>query len=250
MRLRKFFSCCIALLLCLAISAPAFSAPLTKVRTAWMDEFEAFPIWYAKEKGWDKEAGLDLEILYFTSGMAILNALPSGEWQYAAIGAVPAMMGALRYNTYVIANADEEFLIGIGNDIRVVTESPHHGGHRADGGVLPFSRGERVQNRHPGCEIQDFKIQPGFLIPTFFLGVPNGERFEFIHPRGTDLGQGSGKGRRAYGKAEQQGDTATEKLSEAHTFLLMKKILVNATRAASSEEATSFVSVPGPNSRP
>ena len=89
MRLRKFFSCCIALLLCLAISAPAFSAPLTKVRTAWMDEFEAFPIWYAKEKGWDKEAGLDLEILYFTSGMAILNALPSGEWQYAAIGAVP-----------------------------------------------------------------------------------------------------------------------------------------------------------------
>ena len=68
MRLRKFFSCCIALLFCLAISAPAFSAPLTKVRTAWMDEFEAFPIWYAKEKGWDKEAGLDLEILYFTSG--------------------------------------------------------------------------------------------------------------------------------------------------------------------------------------
>lgn len=93
MRLRKFFSCCIALLLCLAISAPAFSAPLTKVRTAWMDEFEAFPIWYAKEKGWDKEAGLDLEILYFTSGMAILNALPSGEWQYAAIGAVPARWG-------------------------------------------------------------------------------------------------------------------------------------------------------------
>ena len=34
-----------------------------------MDEFEAFPIWYAKEKGWDKEAGLNLEILYFTSGM-------------------------------------------------------------------------------------------------------------------------------------------------------------------------------------
>ena len=121
MRLRKFFSCCITLLLCLAINAPAFSAPLTKVRTAWMDEFEAFPIWYAKEKGWDKEAGLDLEILYFTSGMAILNALPSGEWQYAAIGAVPAMMGALRYNTYVIANADEEFLI---NRVLVRPDSP------------------------------------------------------------------------------------------------------------------------------
>ena len=63
----------------------------------------------------------DLEILYFTSGMAILNALPSGEWQYAAIGAVPAMMGALRYNTYVIANADEEFLI---NRVLVRPDSP------------------------------------------------------------------------------------------------------------------------------
>ena len=39
----------------------------------------------------------------------------------AAIGAVPAMMGALRYNTYVIANADEEFLI---NRVLVRPDSP------------------------------------------------------------------------------------------------------------------------------
>ena len=121
MRLRKFFSCCIALLLCLAISAPAFSAPLTKVRTAWMDEHETFLIWYAKEKGWDKEVGLDIEILYFGSGMAILNALPAGEWVFAGMGAVPAMMGALRYNTYVIGNANEEALI---NRVLVRPDSP------------------------------------------------------------------------------------------------------------------------------
>ena len=63
MRLRKFFSCCIALLLCLAISAPGFSAPLTKVRTAWLDEFEAFPIWYAKEKGCSMTGPEDPDIL-------------------------------------------------------------------------------------------------------------------------------------------------------------------------------------------
>ena len=95
MRLRSFFSCCVALLLCLMISVPASASGLTKVRTAWMDEHETFLIWYAKEKGWDKEVGLDIEILYFGSGMAILNALPAGEWVYAAMGAVPAMMGAL-----------------------------------------------------------------------------------------------------------------------------------------------------------
>ena len=108
MRLRKFFSCCIALLLCLAISAPAFSAPLTKVRTAWMDEHETFLIWYAKEKGWDKEEGIELEINYFNSGMDIVNATPSGSWVVAGNGAVPAVWGALRYNTYVIAIGNDE----------------------------------------------------------------------------------------------------------------------------------------------
>ena len=53
--------------------------------------------------------------------MAILNALPAGEWVYAAMGAVPAMMGALRYDTYVIGNANEEALI---NRVLVRPDSP------------------------------------------------------------------------------------------------------------------------------
>ena len=125
----------------------AFSADLVKVPTAWLDEHETFLMWYAKEKGWDKEAGLDIEMKLFNSGPDILNALPAGEWRFAAVGALPAMlgnlrygtsiiaqanneaalctsvvmMGALRYNTYVIANADEEFLI---NRVLVRPDSP------------------------------------------------------------------------------------------------------------------------------
>lgn len=52
-----------------------------------MDEHETFLIWYAKEKGWDKEAGLDIDIQYFGSGMDILNALPSGSWVFAGMAA-------------------------------------------------------------------------------------------------------------------------------------------------------------------
>ena len=121
MRLRKLFCCCLTVLLCLILSAPAFAAEPIKVRTAWMDEHETFLIWYAKEKGWDKEVGLDIEILYFGFGMAILNALPAGEWVYAAMGAVPAMMGALDYVTCVICNANEEALI---NRVLVRPDSP------------------------------------------------------------------------------------------------------------------------------
>lgn len=71
----------------------AFSADLVKVPTAWLDEHETFLMWYAKEKGWDKEAGLDIEMKLFNSGPDILNALPAGEWRFAAVGALPAMLG-------------------------------------------------------------------------------------------------------------------------------------------------------------
>lgn len=86
----------------------AFSADLVKVPTAWLDEHETFLMWYAKEKGWDKEAGLDIEMKLFNSGPDILNALPAGEWRFAAVGALPAMLGNLRYGTSIIAQANNE----------------------------------------------------------------------------------------------------------------------------------------------
>ncbi|MEG1610266.1 MAG: ABC transporter substrate-binding protein [Bilophila sp.] len=121
MRFKKLASRLVALVCCLMLSGLAVAAEPVKIRTAWMDEHETFLMWYAKEKGWDKELGLDVDILYFDSGMAILNALPSGEWVFGAIGAVPAMMGALRYNTYVIGNANDEALI---NTVMVRPDSP------------------------------------------------------------------------------------------------------------------------------
>lgn len=108
MRCFRFTACLLALVLTLFLSGIASATSVTKVRTAWMDSFETFAMWYATEKGWDKEAGLDIEMLMFDSGMAILNALPAGEWQYSCLGGVPAMMGALRYNTYVIGNGTDE----------------------------------------------------------------------------------------------------------------------------------------------
>ena len=99
----------------------AFAEKLTKVPTAWMDEHETFLIWYAKEKGWDKEAGLDIDIQYFGSGMDILNALPSGSWVFAGMGGVPAMMGNLRYGTSVIAIGNDESMT---NSVLVRPDSP------------------------------------------------------------------------------------------------------------------------------
>ena len=108
MRLTKLFSVFVAFLLAFSLCGTSRAAEPVKLRTAWMDSYETFVIWYAKEKGWDKAAGLDIDILFFDSGMAILNALPAGEWQFACVGGVPAMMGNLRYGTTVIGNGTDE----------------------------------------------------------------------------------------------------------------------------------------------
>lgn len=49
-----------AMTLCLTIHL-AMASEIVKVPTAWLGEHEAFLMWYAKEKGWDAEAGLDIQ---------------------------------------------------------------------------------------------------------------------------------------------------------------------------------------------
>ena len=80
----------------------AFAKDLVKLPTCWMPEHELFFGWYAKEMGWDKEEGLDFELLYFESGMSQLEALPAKQWVLGATGGVPHVMGALRYNAQFI----------------------------------------------------------------------------------------------------------------------------------------------------
>ena len=88
---------------------PAQAAEKTvKFNTAWEPEHETFVTWYAKEKGWDKEAGLEFNMLYFDSGMGMLEALPAKQWTIGALGGTPAVVGAARYGTKVIAIGNDE----------------------------------------------------------------------------------------------------------------------------------------------
>lgn len=107
--LKKILCMALAALLTLSMTCRhAVSADLVKVPTAWLDEHESFLMWYAVEHGWDKEAGLDIKMQLFSSGADILNALPSGKWVFAGMGAVPAMLGNLRYGTSIIALGNDE----------------------------------------------------------------------------------------------------------------------------------------------
>lgn len=91
---------------CLSGSA-AFAKPLVPLRTAWLGEHETFLVWYAREKGWDKAEGLELELVPFESGKDIIDEMQSVNWAIAGVGAMPALTASLSNRLYVV---------GIGND--------------------------------------------------------------------------------------------------------------------------------------
>ncbi|WP_294514206.1 ABC transporter substrate-binding protein [uncultured Bilophila sp.] len=91
---------------CLSGSA-AFAKPLVPLRTAWLGEHETFLVWYAREKGWDKAEGLELELQPFESGKNVIDEMQSANWALAGVGAMPALTASLSNRLYII---------GIGND--------------------------------------------------------------------------------------------------------------------------------------
>ena len=109
MGLKKFVSVLLLALFSFSFCAGGVqAADLVKVPTAWTDREEAFFIWFAKEKGWDKEEGLNIDIQYYASGLDMLECLPSGTWVFAGMAGVPAMRGNLRYGTRIIGIANDE----------------------------------------------------------------------------------------------------------------------------------------------
>ena len=85
----KIKSLLAVLALALLLAPDAQAAP-AKLSSAWMGEHETFVAWYAKQQGWDKEAGLDLTMMPFDSGKNIVESLAAYDWAVAGCGAVPA----------------------------------------------------------------------------------------------------------------------------------------------------------------
>ena len=89
------------LALALLLAPDAQAAP-AKLSSAWMGEHETFVAWYAKQQGWDKEAGLDLTMMPFDSGKNIVESLAAYDWAVAGCGAVPALTTPLSDYLYIM----------------------------------------------------------------------------------------------------------------------------------------------------
>lgn len=120
-KLTRRIALCLALVLALAWTWATPAKALQVLDTTWQAEHETFIPWYAKDKGWDKEAGFEFKLLMFDSGMAQIEALPAKQWVVGGTGGVPMMFGALRHNAYLLAIGNDE---SVTNAVLVRPDSP------------------------------------------------------------------------------------------------------------------------------
>lgn len=102
-------------------SAASAADKLVDMKTCWQPEHSTFIMWNAKEMGWDKQAGINPEFVYFDSGMAQMEALPAKQWVVGGTGSVPMLVGAMRYNAYLIGIANDD---STSNAVMVRPDSP------------------------------------------------------------------------------------------------------------------------------
>ena len=77
--------------------------PLQTLNVAHMPYIHALPTYYGVTTGYTKETyGLDVNLMMFTSGPAVNEALGANEWDVAAYGAPPGIMGGMAYNSKLI----------------------------------------------------------------------------------------------------------------------------------------------------
>jgi ABC-type nitrate/sulfonate/bicarbonate transport system substrate-binding protein len=83
--------------------------------------FHGLPTYMAVKKGWDKEAGLKVNVQMYVSGPPQNEALASDKWEVGVYGSVPAMLASLRYGASIIAISNDESET---NDLWVRPNSP------------------------------------------------------------------------------------------------------------------------------
>src|SRR5665648_53186 len=82
-----------------------------EVKVSLQPSYDAWGPYDAKKSGLDKKNGLNINMMFFDSGMPQIEAMPAGAWDIGATGTVPTLFAALRYGAYVVAIADDESLV-------------------------------------------------------------------------------------------------------------------------------------------
>jgi len=84
---------------------------LPKIKVRMMLEHEGFLMWYAKEKGFDKDFGVDIDLtIVDCDGMEIMNQLKNDRqsWQMTAVSSMPLIIGSKDIPLEIVGVANDE----------------------------------------------------------------------------------------------------------------------------------------------
>lgn len=81
---------------------------VTDITVSFLAQIDTWPTYAATLDGTDEKYGLDIELMFFESGMPQIETIPAKQWQIADTGNVPGIMASLRYDTQLIGIASDE----------------------------------------------------------------------------------------------------------------------------------------------
>lgn len=116
-----FFLCCLAVVLQGPLCARASGDAPRVLKTAWLGEHEAFPAWFIKKTGLDRQAGISLEMLRFATGADLVGEERAFDWLVGACGALPAVGSNLSGELEIIGIANDE---SMANAVLARADSP------------------------------------------------------------------------------------------------------------------------------
>ena len=119
LNLFRIFALSLVLALCFGVFG-AQAAPF-KLPVSGQPDHAAYLTRLIMENGWDKELGFEIDLIYFDSGMAQIEALPAKQWVVGTMTSVPWLVGAVRYKLYAAGLANDDTL---SNLVLVRPDSP------------------------------------------------------------------------------------------------------------------------------
>lgn len=90
-------------------ASPGASHAADKITISYQPAmYWALPLYFASQNGWWPEVGLEPEFVTFPAGAPQIAAGSSGSWDVGITGAVPAVLGAARFQIKTIGIANDE----------------------------------------------------------------------------------------------------------------------------------------------
>lgn len=108
----KFFiTICISIMLFMGVNINilcAQTSDMKNLETAWLPEYETFPLWYIQKQNLDRKSGYNFVRNMYPTGKRLVDSLHADKWFIAGTGLVPAVATLIKNNAVIVGIGVDE----------------------------------------------------------------------------------------------------------------------------------------------